>query len=249
MIRLHRLSIPLLFCLLTCQVFAASEWKNPDQVSEKPAKAQKQKLPEKKTVKTVKSAPAEITLKGSHGISVARVCQYRRSYRDKGSGGKIDGTFYVPELPAGFMLTGGYAQGNYDAPSACVLAINADKASADALLRSPDEWHRLWTDKGSGARMDGSIWHPSVNDDRFACIGSVAAEGYDKPIVSEYTCLHRCLLQETPVAAPVWSTAGTGAKHKIYIYSLNNSNSFYASREKIGGSAVLDLKPQPQCDF
>ncbi len=246
MIGNYRVLILLMFSLHTPQVFTASEWKNPDQASETAVKTQKQNLPVKKKVKP---AQQEITLKGVHGVSVARICDYQRSYRDKGSGGKIDGTFYVPVLPSGFMWIGGYAQGNYDDPSACVTAIKVDQASANALLRPPDDWHRLWTDKGSGARMDGSIWHPAVNDDRFTCVGSVATEGYDKPVTTGYACLNRCLLQETPVAAPVWSTSGTGAKHKIYIYSLNNSNSFYASREKLIDSEVLDLKPDPQCEF
>ena len=231
---------------ITSTVNMAEEWKNPDAPSEN-STTLKEKPP--MTKENNMGTAETTTLSGTHGLSVSRICSYQRTYRDKGSGGKIDGSFYIPVLPQGFMMIGGYAQGNYHKPAECVLAVQSNGPSAGALLRKPNEWLRLWTDKGSGAKKDGSVWHPTVSDNNYTCIGSVAIEGYSKPNLDNYTCLHRCLVEQTPVAAPVWSTAGTGAKKKVYIYSLNNSNGFYASTEKIEASEIYDVKSNLQCEF
>jgi Vacuolar protein sorting-associated protein 62 len=241
---LSRLIVVLLVCGPVFHVQAANEWKNPDQVT-----------PEKKPaahVHTPAPVPAPTpgpTLKGQLSLEVKRICDYQLSYIDKGSGGKIDGSFYLPNIPNGYSMIGGYAQGNYHDPSDCVLAVKPVNPQSVSLLQAPQDWKRLWKDKGSGANMDGSIWHPSPPSNDYVCLGSIAREGYKQPALTNYACVHRCLVESIPVASPVWSTKGTGAKQKAYIYKLHISNSFFTATDNNHPRDLQDLKGNTSCAF
>ena len=147
-----RLAILLFFCCSSVQLHAANEWKNPDLETPK----KKPTAPAPAPAPVPKSAPLPIpTPKGQLGLEVVRVCDYQFSYDDKGSGGKIDVSFYLPNIPNGYAMIGTYAQANYKEPSDCILAVKPVDRQSIALIQVPLSWERLWTDKGSGAK--GSI--------------------------------------------------------------------------------------------
>ena len=162
-------------------------------------------------------------------LDTARICDYTPVYDDKGSGGDQDVAFYTPQVPTGYFLIGGYAQGDYDKPGSCVLAVKpstASNAKAGDLLVPPARWQLVWTDKGSGAIKDGSVWHPVPPNDNYVCIGSVGQTGYDNPSLPNYRCVHKCLVENVTVANYLWSDKGTGAENRISIYKLANSDLF-----------------------
>lgn len=237
-----RLLLTLLLLFPLSSVRAAGQWINPDLVE-----------PEKKPQATVQpSTPAQISsppLEGQLALEVKRVCDYRLSYEDRGSGGKIDGSFFLPKAPPGYYLIGGYAQGNYDDPSTCVIAVKPADSNSTSLLQNPKTWQRTWTDKGSGANKDGSIWHPAPLSKKYVCLGSVAHEGYKRPVLTNYACVHRCLVENVPATNPVWSTRGTGANQKVYVYQLHNSNTFFAQADKNQPLGLQDLKGDTSCTF
>lgn len=83
---------------------------------------------------------------------------YEDIWDDKGSGGRYNGSFWRVHAPPGFVALGDVACNNWSQPSAEFTAkyacIRKDLLSADAELSSP----ALWTDKGSGAERDVSVW-------------------------------------------------------------------------------------------
>lgn len=247
---------PVMLLLLLCVCLAAgaaNEWRDPDRaVPEQPAPPPVRKAPLPPPAPAPVTAPPAVTpplVEGELALQVQRVCNYQNAYEDKGSGGKIDGAFYLPLAAPGFFIIGGYAQGNYDAPADCVSAVKPVNAASAALLQAPRNWERRWTDKGSGASKDGSIWHPSSPAADYVCIGSVAHQGYQQPAPGNYRCVHACLLENVPAAAPLWSTAGTGAKQEIYVYKLHNSNSFFATPDNDRPPTLQDLKGNTSCRF
>ncbi len=239
---LSRLVIILLMYGTFTHLQAAGEWKNPDQAVIK----KKPQAPVKTPAPVPRSVPAA---KGQLSLEGIRVCDYRLSYTDKGSGGKIDGSFYLPNIPEGYSMIGAYAQGNYNEPSDCVLAVKPANPQSETLLASPRDWKRLWKDKGSGANMDGAFWHPSPPADDYVCLGSLASKGYRQVAPANYACVHRCLVENIPAAGPIWSTRGTGAKQKAYIYKLPNSNSFYVVSDKQRPTSLQDIKGNMTCTF
>lgn len=183
-------------------------------------------------------------------LDTTRVCNYTLAYEDKGSGGDQDLSIYTPEAPTGYYLIGGYAQGDYGKPSGCVLAVKPSAAStekANELLMSPAKWQLVWTDKGSGAVMDGSLWHPVPPNNNYVCIGSVGKAGYTSPSIPNYRCLHKCLVENVNVANYLWTDKNTGAKNKVGIYKLSNSGLFYAKPDRKKPLTLVDLKVKPAC--
>jgi len=218
-----------------------SNWKNPDL-----------EIQEKRTVQSLETIEVKpsVIIKGRLGLEVRRICQYKMSYIDKGSGGDQDVTFYNPIVPPDYYIIGGYVQGNYWDPSDCVISVKPDNnPQSSELLRSPADWQLIWTDKNSGARMNGSIWHPVAPEPDYICLGSVATEGYSKPNPVNYTCVHRCLIESIPSNNFVWSDKGTGASQNVSVYRLHNSNSFYAVPGYNRPSTVEDIRGNPVCNF
>jgi len=183
-------------------------------------------------------------------LDTVRVCKYTLTYEDKGSGGDDDVSIYAPHAPAGYYVIGGYAQGDYHKTSACVIVVkpsSTTKNDVKALMVSPIDWDLVWTDEGSGADMDGSVWHPVSPDDEYVCIGSVGQAGYNKPLIPNYRCLHRCLLEKAKTVDYIWSDIGTGARQQVSLYKLRNSGMFYANAGRKKPSGLMDLKSNPVC--
>ena len=237
-----RLSVICLITGMSISVFGQrNTWKNPDL---EPAQQDSREVLEPVQVRS------SIIIKGRLGLSVQRICQYQLAYEDKGSGGDQDVSFYDPVIPPGYYMIGAIAQGNYWKPSDCVIAVKPDdNPRSRQLLKAPASWQQIWTDRNSGARMNGSIWRAVTPDRDYVCLGSVAKKGYDQPHYTNYTCVHRCLAQALPAGHYIWSDKGTGAKSNVSIYKLHNSNSFYAEPGYNQPAAVMDLKGNPVCEF
>ncbi len=136
----------------------------------------------------------------SVSLELIQVCHFELAYRDKGSGGDQNVAIYRPTVPFGYYIIGDYAQGDYQKISACTLAVKPASSESAGLLIAPGHWELVWTDKGSGAHMDGSVWHPVSPDKNYVCIGSVGQTGYNKPSLQNYRCVHQCLVENVPVA-------------------------------------------------
>ena len=184
-------------------------------------------------------------------LDTVKVCVFTLTYEDRGSGGDKDVAIYTPLVPENYFMIGGYAQGNYNRPDQCVIAVKSSASNAHQtipLLIEPANWHLVWVDKGSGANMDGSIWQPVAPYEDYICVGSVGQTGYSKPPISNYRCVHKCLLQSVPVPGYIWSDRGTNADKPVSMYKLANSNSFFAWPDRNKPSLLFDLQPSPVCN-
>lgn len=179
-------------------------------------------------------------------LEIRNVCQFNLAYQDKGSDGDKDIAIYTPRVPNDFFMIGGYAQGNYDNPNQCVVTVRPDSQSSPLLI-APANWRLVWADKGSGAHMDGSIWQPVSSNPDYLCIGSVGQTGYRVPNITNYRCLHKCLLQTVNVPAYIWSDRGTNADKPVSMYKLASSNSFIARSDRNAPSLMLDILPVLAC--
>lgn len=222
------------------QTVIAAEWKNPDLQDE-----QKSSNPD-----SSRPAMQPVTvMEGEAGLEIQRVCNLQPTYNDKGSGGNQDVSFFLPVAPPGYSLLGGYAQGNHYSPDSCVMAVRPVNNDSNVLLQPPRDWQRIWTDRNSGARMDGSIWQAIPENADYICLGSVARQGYNKPVLPNYACIHQCLVEKVAVTNFIWSDRGTGASQDVSVYRLHNSNSFYAVPSHDSPRVLRDIKQRPVCKF
>lgn len=101
--------------------------------------------------------PSSIILVKSEQPVIKSPVGYNLMWHDKGSGGSQDISFWQVLAPEGYVALGDVAFPGYDKPSdhftkkyACI------KRELLAPGRLSD--HPIWVDRGSGARLDGSLW-------------------------------------------------------------------------------------------
>ena len=107
---------------------------------------------------------------------------YELIWNDRRSGGKQDGSFWRPQAPHGYVALGDVACDGHNQPSAHFTAkyacIRGDLLSQGALDTAV-----LWTDQGSGAAMNVSIWNVKGN----GLSGFFKAHaGYNRPSLQAY---------------------------------------------------------------
>jgi hypothetical protein len=181
---------------------------------------------------------------GGAAIDLRYVCDLRMKWSDEGSGARSDVALYEPVPPPGYFIIGGYAQANYAEPHGCVAAI---KPLVAHLALAPSGWKQLWTDEGSGAQRDGSLWQAVPASEDFVCLGAVAQAGYKQPALSNYACVHRCMVRDMPPSRPLWTDEGTGARSPVAIYQAPLTNAMVVSPNRGSPPAIRDLDPMAAC--
>mgnify|MGYP002821936452 FL=1 len=181
---------------------------------------------------------------GEPGIEIGRTCKFTLSWEDRGSGGDRDVGLHKPVTPRGFWFVGGYVQTNYRSAKKCVTIL---RALDPGLIRRPAGWELVWADKGSGARMDGSIWRPVAPSTDYACLGSVAQTGYQRPNARRYGCVHRCMVSSRSLGRSLWDDRGTGADNQVTIHRLPTSKAMIAFPSRSAPERVLDLNMKASC--
>ena len=83
---------------------------------------------------------------------------YEMVWNDKHSGGAQGGSFWRPQAPLGYVALGDVACDGYDPPSTQFTAKYAC-IRGDLLSEGKFDTPALWTDRGSRAPMDVSIWN------------------------------------------------------------------------------------------
>ena len=89
--------------------------------------------------------------------AVAPPSTFESMYNDQGSGGDQDVTFWRVIAPPGYVALGDIVNIGYGPPPASIKEIyrcvRADLVKQGVINRS------VWTDGGSGASQDGSVWY------------------------------------------------------------------------------------------
>ena len=102
---------------------------------------------------------------------------YEMIWNDKCSGGKQNGSFWRPQAPHGYIALGDVACNGHNPPSTQFTAKYAC-IRGDLLSQGELDTAVLWTDQGSGAPMNVSIWNVKGNG-----LGGFfkAHAGYNRP--------------------------------------------------------------------
>lgn len=75
-------------------------------------------------------------------------------YNDKGSGADLDGSFWEPIPPKGYVAMGILCVRGYDQPPTTSVVCLRSNLVVPSKVGS-----LIWSDKGTGAKMDGSFWN------------------------------------------------------------------------------------------
>jgi len=228
MVRYH-IFITLLLCLIPAVIIA-----DPQQ---DPAKEPGKSVEETERQKII----AEL----SYRLETKLTCKQKLTWSDKGSGADLDGFFFTPSAESSYYIIGGYASRTGDPNSKkCVISVRQSKNNPEEtpeLLVPPSDWSLIWTDKGSGANKDGSMWHGVPPSKYYKCLGSVMQKGYKKPVLSNYRCVHSGLTKKIQNNSIVWTDKGSGADRDVTVFKLPNSKSFFAVGRKINKIKTYDL--------
>ncbi|KAK2572943.1 hypothetical protein P5673_001959 [Acropora cervicornis] len=130
-----------------------------------------------------------ILVSQKYGWDLAPPTGFTPVWKDHGSGGAQDVTFWRVNCPRNFASLGDVAIANYDPPTeqfrqkyAC---IRKSLLKPGKIRETP-----IWTDQGSGASSDGSVWLVE-NDPKVSTAAGLAGffkvqGGYSKPQVPVY---------------------------------------------------------------
>ena len=164
-------------------------------------------------------------------------CSLEHVWDDKRSGADLDGFFYLPYVESPEHIIGGFGtQKKNLSPSDCVLTVLGPN-----LLIAPVDWELVWKDKGSGAKLDGSMWRAIPPNDDYRCIGHIPQLGYDKPNITNYRCVHASLTEKIITSDLIWSDKGSGSDKKVSMFRLPNSQSFVTVSARLSQYEAFDL--------
>lgn len=112
---------------------------------------------------------------------------YNQMWNDKKSGGKQDISFWQVVPPDGYVALGDVVNAGYAKPpdtfTAKYACIKRELLAPGILNDTP-----IWTDRGSGASLNGSLWQ--VENEVSSPCGLAgffkAASGYSKPVAQVY---------------------------------------------------------------
>ncbi|WP_437486707.1 RICIN domain-containing protein [Sorangium sp. So ce1014] len=105
-------------------------------------------------------APRSTFVVKGDGDVLAAPLDYHLVWKDTGSGGDHDGSFWEPVAPPGYTCLGHVATGNYTKPS-----TNLIRCVKSAYVLSGNS-AKIWDDAGSGADMDAGIWEATTKSYR-----------------------------------------------------------------------------------
>ena len=100
----------------------------------------------------------------------------------------------------------------------------------------------IWNSEGTRARKTGSFWNAIPPNDSYACVGSVAQNGLEKPNIPNYRCVHSSLVKEVKIKDILWSEEGADTEDQVSVFSLPESNTFVAVEGRHNEIEAFDIK-------
>ncbi|MFP2925678.1 Vps62-related protein [Pyxidicoccus sp. 3LG] len=145
---------------------------------------------------------------------VQAATQFLWVYDDHETGSNNDVAIWRANLAAypGYYSLGDVGMPFHGVPPRMTFVVAGE---GDTLAR-PVDYNWLWSDWGSGGAHDVSFWDP-VPPAGYACLGTVTAQGYNKPS----TDLIRCLKREYVLPGNfgwLWNDSGSGADHDLGLW-------------------------------
>ena len=129
------------------------------------------------------------------------------AWNDGGSGGSYNGSFWVPDVPAGYKPLGHIAVSGYGQPAGMTVVKLAGAGSA---LAYPVDFVAFWYDGGSGASMSTQFWKP-IPPAGYVSLGTVCSiNTYAKPALDSVVCVRSDLVVAASIGGSHWNDSGSG---------------------------------------
>ncbi|MDD0971892.1 MULTISPECIES: Vps62-related protein [Pseudomonas] len=155
--------------------------------------------------------------------------EFHRIWDNTGSKSK-PGSFWrptpAPDLLPGYFPLGDLAvSGRHNVNEQQVMAVvregdpqHTDAGKGPALSR-PEAYQRVWSDAGSGANGDCSIWQP-VPPQGYVALGMVCSNDNTQPSFNAVRCVRADLVVAASAASLIWSDQGSGAARDFSTWSV-----------------------------
>ncbi|RFU73017.1 duf946 domain-containing protein [Trichoderma arundinaceum] len=162
-------------------------------------------------------------------IQLVKTNRFTQIWNDQGSGGDIDVKFWDAVKqgnlrPLGSTCNPSYAGIDNGTGYAYLIGTTtAASSSANPAVKSPTGYNKIWTDKGSGARANGSLWRPNCPLG-YVSLGDVAQNGWGEPSTSRVWCLRVDLAEEAGYgSSPIWWDKGSGSDKDVSVWEIHRS--------------------------
>lgn len=159
-------------------------------------------------------------------------CRYTRDHSlvwtDAGSGAALDIGIWRPKTPRGWVRVGDVAINSIskNCPNIPGLLIEWDDAHPTGdekgpFLARPVKYELIWTDKGSGAHMDGSFWYP-VPPNGYVTLGFIGNGSHKNPAdLGIIRCVRRDLVYTSSFGKdPIYTDRKSGADKDVSLWSF-----------------------------
>jgi hypothetical protein len=170
-------------------------------------------------------------------LEISFVTSFTRIWSDAGSGANMNGAFFRPVLTGmpNFHSLGDLAVRSHNATGQ-VIAVVRDVSDSGNILVAPLSYTRVWTDAGSGASQDGSVWRPNPPAG-YVAMGLVANSGYNAPSLNAMRCIKAEYVIKGGVSGSViWSDLGSGANQDFSAWGIT-------APQVSAGSGKIHLSP------
>ncbi|HRH44989.1 MAG TPA: Vps62-related protein, partial [Pyrinomonadaceae bacterium] len=147
------------------------------------------------------------TNSGRQEVDVDYTTSYTPIWNDSGSGADSNVSFWRPNITSGWSRVGHHISIGYRNPQGATMIVRPRTSGA---IADPVDYILVWTDAGSGASQDGSVWRP-VCRSGYQALGDVTNSGHAKPATTEMVCVHESTLVNANPGNPIWNDAGSGA--------------------------------------
>jgi outer membrane protein assembly factor BamD (BamD/ComL family) len=144
---------------------------------------------------------------GRHEVDVEFTTSYSPIWNDSGSGANANVSFWRPNITSGWSRVGHHISSGYAAPQASTMIVRPRTSGA---IADPVDFSLIWTDAGSGANQQGSVWRPICRTG-YQSLGDVTNGTHSKPNTTEMVCVHESALVRATPGNTIWNDAGSGA--------------------------------------
>ncbi|WCM51700.1 Vps62-related protein [Pseudomonas sp. WJP1] len=154
--------------------------------------------------------------------------EFRRTWDSTGSKSK-PAAFWrpspAPDLLPGFFPLGDVVASGLDNinEKRMVMVVCEGELSSDSgkepALRAPIDFEQVWSDAGSGARANCTIWQP-IAPSGYVALGQLCSNGRDKPLPSDIRCVRRDLVAPSFISDLIWDDKGSGARQAFSAWGI-----------------------------
>lgn len=154
---------------------------------------------------------------GPPQLEIVDCSTFELQWNDRGSGADMDGAFWRP-VKAGYFPVGDLVVDNYEDANEMRGSLVVKNGVAGATQK-PVDFKRVWTEAGSGADQQGSIWQP-IPPKGYVAMGCVAQRGHDKPDTNAIRCIRQDLVTRGEISDVTWSDKGSDAQEDVSTHTV-----------------------------